>query len=171
MPPRKLSRVKILQTNIDRTNALVDSGEFHRFGDVVIFAIRLYRDGIVSGTIGGVEVIDRRAPGEICSVYLEPITDEIVGMTALRRSDVPDYALAWYFEEYRKGKGLVRGARSVLQLLKEVGVVLHDLAGALIPALQERIPHVTPLLLLPAKNRPPLHDSEYARTYFTPMAP
>ena len=82
---------------------LIEAGEFENISELLRFAMRVYYDRLRRERPTSVELV-RRGEGKSIQVRLdEVVIDGIVSMGLMARSDVCDYTLDYYLNEYRRG--------------------------------------------------------------------
>lgn len=82
---------------------LMEAGEFENISELLRFAMRVYYDRLRRERPTSVELV-RRGEGKSIQVRLdEAVVDGIVAMGLMARSDICDYALDYYLNEYRRG--------------------------------------------------------------------
>ena len=82
---------------------LIETGEFENISELLRFAMRVYYDRLRRERPTSVELV-RRGEGKSIQVRLdEVVIDGIVSMGLMARSDVCDYTLDYYLNEYRRG--------------------------------------------------------------------
>ena len=104
---------------------LIEAGEFENISELLRFAMRAYYDRLRRERPTSVELV-RRGEGKSIQVRLdEAVVDGIVAMGLMARSDICDYALDYYLNEYRRG--IQRSRSEGLSPVRSTGDAFHGL--------------------------------------------